>query len=424
MRTQKRKVILVGVLIAASLTFKNSSAQTLQTAIEAAIANEPRLAAMRANTEIEEAKLLGARAADKSSFSVYGSYGASNSDFGGGYKNIYPRALSLAWEKRIFDGGAALSRIEASQFSLTARNAEYINARNGLIVETAEAYLGLNTALKARDYAKEALATAQRMARDSGLQFNAGEVAIDEKALAEAALHRAEAALANANSQIIVAGANLYRLSGIKFVEANQSLDTNLRPLNIPATKDQALAIARESHPIILSSKAQLAAQEAQLRIANSARMPNISISARANTVRDQFLAGYKSDDVGAYINFSMPLWDNGRASSAQQSARAGLAAARANLRAIEREIEMGVTAAYANYEAQKAASQAAKASMDAVQIAHKSIEAQMRVGERPISDVLEAQARLTAAQLEHTRVNSALIIARYKIIQAIGAEF
>lgn len=424
MKDLKRLTLLGSILFANFATTQMANAQSLQGTIDAAIATEPNLAAMRANTEIEEARLNGARAAAKSSLGVQGSYGASNADFGGGYKTIYPRALMLAWERRIFDGGAALARIEASEFALAARNGQYLNAKNGLIVETAEAYLNLHTALQGRNYANDALTSAQRMARDAGLQFSAGEVAIDEKALAEAALHRAEAANAAANGQIKIAAANLYRLSGIEFPQSNINFEIDAKPLNIPATEAQAKEIAKENHPILASAKAQIAASEAQLRIANSARMPNVSISARANTVRDQFLAGYKSDDVGAYINFSMPLWDNGRTNSEQQSARASLGASRASLRAAERNIEMGVTAAYANYETQKSAAIAAKSALEATQVAFKSIEAQMRVGEKPVSDLLDAQAKLTSAQTENARANSALILARYKIMHAIGAEF
>ena len=399
-------------------------AQSLQTAIDAALANEPGLAAIKANVEGEGARLDGARAANKSSLGVQGSFGVSNADFGGGYKAIYPRALALAWEKRIYDGGAALARIEAAEFSLAAKNGQYLDARNRLISETAEAYINLHNAYQGRAYATDALTSMQRFARDAGLQFSAGEVAISEKALAEAALHRAESALSYANGQVQLAVANLYRLTGIQFPQTNAKLDITTKPLNIPANELAAKEIAKSNHPLLASAKASLAASEAQLRIANSANKPSVSVSARASSIRDQFLAGYKSDDVGAYINVSMPLWDNGRVASEQSGARANRDLARANLRSAERNIEMLVANAYINYDIQRAAVLAGKASLEASEVAFKGIQAQTRVGEKPISDLLEAQAKLTAAQSEFSYASSALILARYKIMQAIGAEY
>lgn len=421
MRKYGRFAYVSGLFLSALLYTNLSSAQSLQSAIDAALSSEPGLAAARSGLEIEEARLAGARAENRSSLGLQGSWGASNADFGNGYKTIYPRTLMLAWEKRIFDGGAALARIDASMFSVAARNGQYLFARNNLVYETAEAYLGLYIALNGRNHANDALNSAQRMARDARLQFDAGEVAIDEKALAEAAVSRAEAALANANGLVKLAHANLFRLTNIQHNEQTLVIDT--KPLNIPATETQAKEIAKENHPLLASSKAQLAASEAQLRLAQSSRMPNVSISARANTVRDQFLAGYKTDDIGAYVNFSMPLWDNGRINSELQGERASVGANRASLLAAERNVLMGVTNAYTNYETQKVTQTAAKSSLEAMQIAHKSIEAQMRVGEKPISDLIEAQAKLTAAQVELVKANSNLILARYRILLAIGGE-
>lgn len=412
--------VSAGMIIMVSLAVPiGASAQSLNMAIEATLANSPNIAAASAAVNLDESNLQGARAASLSTLAVNGSYGVSNADFGGGYKTIYPRALSLAWERRLFDGGAALARISAAEFALAAQNGQMINTRNNLIVEVVEAYCNLYAARQVQTYSEEALVATTRLARDAGLQFSAGEISIADKATAEAAMHRAKAALTNAQGIVKSQDANLYRLTGKHFT----TIDLNQPLPPLPAGEAFAKETAKENHPLLASQRAAVAASEAQVRIASAARAPNISLSARATSVRDQFLAGYKSDDVGAYVNFSMPLWDSGRAESLQGSARAGRDIARANLRAAERMVEMGVTQSYAMLEAANGAKAAALAALDASQISANATEAQMRVGEKPIIDVLEARARLTEAQAELAKANAALITARYKIIAATGAQ-
>jgi len=44
-----------------------------------------------------------------------------------------------------------------------------------------------------------------------------------------------------------------------------------------------------------------------------------------------------------------------------------------------------------------------------------------MRVGQRPLKDVLEARRDLTMANMELAKAQAALIVSKYKIIAAVG---
>jgi len=85
------------------------------------------------------------------------------------------------------------------------------------------------------------------------------------------------------------------------------------------------------------------------------------------------------------------------------------------------RGIDMGVAQAYANFSANLAQKDAALAAQDASVIALKSVEAEMRVGQRPLKDVLEARRDLTMANMELAKAQAALIVSKYKIIAAVG---
>ena len=392
-------------------------AQDINVAIDAAIKSEPKFLAFSLNSDMQKSRLKGVKADAKPSLGLQGSYGAANADFGLGYKEIYPRSLAIAWEMRLFDGGQSLAKINAEDFALAATNAEIVNSRNQLIVETAEAYSNYYVAQKSLEFAKDNLDANARYDRDAKLQFEAGETAVSEKAFADASYARAKALYAQIDGQKQMASANLYRLTGMNF--ENTSLDGAI--VQIPASISMAKEAAQEKNPLLIAANARLAQAQAQYKIANSSYAPKVTLSARATTIRDQFLAGYRADDYGAYVNVTMPLYSYGRISSGIDAAKIGKQQAQFGINATMRGVEMGITQAYANFNAALAQKDAAISAQDASTIALKSVEAEMRVGQRPLKDVLEARRDLTMANMELAKAQAALIVAKYKIIAAVG---
>lgn len=392
-------------------------AQDINVAIDAAIKSEPKFLAFSLNSDMQKSRLKGVKADAKPSLGLQGSYGGVNADFGLGYKEIYPRSLAIAWEMRLFDGGQSLAKINAEDFALAATNAEIVNSRNQLVVETAEAYSNYYVTQTSLEFAKDNLDANARYARDAKLQFEAGETAVSEKAFADASYARAKALYAQIEGQKQMAGANLYRLTGMNF--ENTSLDGAL--VQIPASISMAKEAAQEKHPLLIAANARLAQAQAQYKIANSSYAPKVTLSARATTIRDQFLAGYRADDYGAYVNVTMPLYSYGRISSGIDAAKIGKQQAQLGINATKRGVEMGITQAYANFNAALAQKDAAISAQEASTIALKSVEAEMRVGQRPLKDVLEARRDLTMANMELAKAQAALIVAKYKIIAAVG---
>jgi outer membrane protein len=415
-----KKIALISAISVFALASNSAFAQSLDDAINSALKSEPKFQAMQMGGEMAKARLKNTKANEGFSVGLQGTYGASKADFGMGQMEIYPRALGLAIERRLFDGGQALARIKSEEFSLAATNGEIMNAKNQLIVETAEAYSNYYVATKSLEFAKDNLEASTRFARDAKLQFEAGEIPVSEKSFADAALARARAIYANIEGQKLVAKANLYRLSGLN-VEAPTLAGVITKA---PSSEIVAQETAKANHPLLAAANARLLQAQAQYKLANAAYMPKITIGAKAQSVRDQFLSGYKSDDYGAYVNFAMPLYTNGRVSSAIEMARSGKEQARLGLDAAQRGILMGVTQAYATYNAAILQKDAAATALGATQNAAKSVEAEMRAGQRPIADVLDARKSLTEAQMQFAKAEAELLVAKYKINAAIGGDF
>lgn len=399
---------------------------SLDEAIAAALANEPQLLAKDSMVGLAEARLKSAKADGKSQIGINGTYGISHAKIGvdgmipfKDFSDIYPRSLAIAWERRLYDGGASLAKVSEADFNLAAENGEYKNARNQLVVDVVSAYSDVAVAYQGLQFAKDNLTAVERFAHDAGLMFKAGEIPVSEKAGADARLAQAQAQYAGAEAQASMANANLLRLTN-RAIE--NPVFVNKAP-QLPASEQHAREFALENHPLLAAGRARVEAAKAMVKAANANYLPQVSAQVRGATIRDQFLPGYKQDEVGAYLNFSMPLYTSGKISSGVSQARYGLEAATRANQATERAINMGISQSYAGFYGAMAQVKAANAALDARLVAMKSVEAEMRVGERPMADVLDAQKNLTEAKMEVAKANAALLVAKYRIVAAMGGD-
>lgn len=408
-----------------AISYANAQkAQTLDDAIAAALANEPEFLANSAMVDVAKSQKDMALANNRSTIGLVGSTGINKAKLGiepnvpSNYKKIYPHSLAIAWEKKIFDGGAALSQIQEADFNLAAANSELLNKKNQLIIDVVNAYLGLIVANENVQYASDNVEASKKSFDDATKMFNAGEVAVSQKAAAEASYYQAISLLSSSNAQLQAAKSNLMRLTNRGFDNV-----TIPRGVNISQDMESAREYALKNHPLILAADARYEAAKAKLKSAKANNWPTITASVRASSLKDQFFYNYKSDDYGAYLNFSMPLYDGGRISAGSNMALAGVNAASAQKLATERAVNMGVNTSYSDYNSATSSLAAAKAAVEARKLALKSVQAEMRVGQRPVSDVLDAQRDLTAAQMQLAKANADLIVSRYKILASMGED-
>ena len=395
----------MGLLAAFSLPGL-AQAMSLPEAISQAERRNPTLARSRAEAEAAEARLSQARAGRLPTVALSGESGWGTTNLGGffgfGRSNVSPRGAALEIRQPVFAGGAITAAIDRARDGREAAFAQAAGAKALLSAQVAEAYV---TVLSADQLSALSHAEARRLdeiARQAALKFKDGETPRTDLDQARARLAGAQADLARAIGDVARARAH--------FIEVVGAEPDALEPLSVappaPETLDAALASAEQSSPTLLAAEAAMRAANAGIRYAQAGRLPTLALAASANTTRDQFFPGYRADGATVGVQGHWTLFSGGLVSGQITEARAEARAAQAALDSARAQVREAVVGAWQDVQTARAVVRAACEQAAASESALESVRNEVRVGQKPTVELLNAEREALAAQ-------DALVIAR-----------
>ena len=188
----------------------------------------------------------------------------------------------------------------------------------------------------------------------------------------------------------------------------------------IPATADQARAIALRDHPDIIQVQHQVAASEVGVAIAQSNMSPTVSLQGTYGFDESfDSEAGTRGGTVG--LNVSGPIYQGGQLSSIKRQAYASRDQRRAALLQLTKLIPQSVTNAYANLRVAQAARAASDEQVRAATVAFRGTREEATLGARTTLDVLDAEQELLDAR--NTQISAVVdeTIAAYTVLYTMG---
>lgn len=388
-------------------------ALSLPEAIALAQASNPGLAQTRAQMDGAGARLTEARAGRLPSLTLSGEADEGRTDLGGffgfGHSDVSPRAARLELRQPLFTGGAVSAAIDRARASRDAALAEIAGAKALLSAQTAEAYAAV---LSTQDILRLNQAQVGQMveiARQADLRFKGGETTRTDLAQAQARLAGARAGLARAEGDVTRSRAHFRSVVGAE----PEGLDPLASPPTSPTSLDEAMALALQSSPSLLSAKARARAAEAGVRFAKAERLPSLALTATASSARDQFFPGYRADDAMVGVQGRWTLFAGGAVNGRVDAARAGARGAQLGVAAAQAQVREAVVGAWADVVTSRSMVEAAADQALAAEAALDSVRQEVRVGQKPTLDLLDAEREALAAK-------SAAIIARGEATVAV----
>ena len=403
------RAVLVLTLLAGVAAPLGASAMTLPEAIAQARRANPGLAQVRAQSDAASARLAQARAGRLPSLTLSGESATGTSDLGGffgfGQSDVSPRAASLQLRQPLFPGGGVSAAIAQAQEGRAAAVAQVGGAASMLSAEVAAAYVGV---LSAQDMVALAQAQVQQMdtiTAQAALRFKGGEIPRTDLDQARARQAESRASQARAEGQLARSRAHFVSVVGAE--------PGGLEPVVIasitPPTLDEAIATASQSSPRLVAAQAAERAAQAGVRYARAERLPSLALTATASTARDQFFPGYSADGVTVGVQGRWTLFSGGAVSGRIDEAGAALAGAQAGLDAARAQVREAVIGAWGDVTTARAVMLAATDQASAATSALDSVRNEVRVGQKPVLDLLDAQREALSAQ-------SALVAARGEV--------
>ena len=402
---------------------QSAAALSLPEAIALAQRGNPGLAQSRAEADAAAARLAVARAGRLPSLTLSGEAARGNTNLGGffgiGRSDVSPSAASLELRQPLFSGGATTAAIDRARAGRDAALIQVGGAKALLTAQAADAYVAV---LSARDI--QALRAAQvrqlaEIAAQADYRFKAGEATRTDQAQAQARLAEARADLARADGEVARGRAHFVSVVGAE----PDALEALPAPPVTPTVLADALAAADQSNPTLLAAKAAARAAEAGARIAEAERLPSLALTATASSVRDQFFPKYRAEGVTIGVQCRWTLFAGGAVSGRIDEARAGVRGARAAVETARAQVREAVTGAWADAATARALVLAANERAGASASALDSVRHEVRVGQKPILDLLDAERETLAAQSALIAAKGAAVVTAYRLDALVNAE-
>jgi len=374
-------------------------AMSLPEAIALAQKSNPNLAQSKAQADAATARLSEANAGRLPTVVLSGESGWGTTDLGGffgfGRSNVSPRGAALEVRQPLFAGGAINAAIDRAREGRDAALAQAAGAKAMLSAQVAEAYVTVLSAGQLLSLNEAQVRELSEIVQQAQLKFKDGVTPRTDLDQARARLASAQADLARANGDVARARAHFATLVGAE--------PDALEPLSdIPATPaalEDAVAAATQSSPTLLAAEASARAADAGVRYAQADRLPTVALTASASSTRDQFFPGYRADGVTVGFQGRWTLFSGGLISGRISEARADVRAAQATLDAARAQVREAVIGAWQDVQTARAVVQAASDQSAAAASALESVRNEVRVGQKPTVDLLDAEREALAAR-------------------------
>lgn len=406
---------------------------TLDEAQERAVRNSHRLAEARARESMARAGVDARAAMDRPSVSASAGYTRTNHvvEFsfpgpGGVPRVVYPDVpdnllsrIDLQWP--IYSGGRTDALERAARADADAAREEVGIARADLRLEVARAYWAVVTARAAVAVLDQAVTRAESHVGDVRQRFEAGLVAPNETASADAQLARTRMLLIEARNQRAASLAELERLVGGDSrtpFEPGSSLEDGL------AATAPGPADGHADRQALLS---RVASAEQLRAAAAGTRRPTVAVVGGVDYARPNpkiFPRADRADeawDVGVRVTWS--LWDGGRAAADVAQATAATLAAHERLAEFESRRQLDVRVRELEIESGRAAVDAATAGIRAAIEARRVVTERYRAGVIAQGEVLDAELALMQAELDRTRALAGVRLAEARLMRVRGRD-
>ncbi|MDT0506432.1 TolC family outer membrane protein [Novosphingobium sp. MMS21-SN21R] len=411
---------------AAVLVTTPALADDLREALASAYNTNPSLQAARANQRATDEGVPLARSNALPSLSGSASY----TEFLKKTPNAFTapdRALSadLNLGVPVYAGGAVKNSIRAARTRVEAGQEDLRATESGVFAQVVAAYMDV-----IRDSAIVGLNRNNVEVLDVNLKATSDRFEIGD-------LTRTD--VAQSNSRLALARADLRSSEGNlvasreRYIQIVGKAPVDLQPPpplpGLPATPDEAVNFALENNPDLLASRERSKAAGFDVRVADAAKLPRVSLFGGSNytdyfnTLGGSSSAAFAQHQTTAQagVSLSIPLYQGGAPAAQTRQAQARESATLEQEIAVERDVIATVRSSYASWKAANDIIAMNQTAVDAAALSLEGVRAENTVGNRTILNILDAEQELLRAQVQLVAARRNAYVAGFNLLAAMG---
>ncbi|WP_295321317.1 TolC family outer membrane protein [uncultured Sphingopyxis sp.] len=418
---------LSGLAASALLLPAGAEAETLQGALAKAYENNPTLTAARAGQRANDENVPIEKSYGLPDIGTQASYD-ENLIVPGNSFNAPARSLSAGAQLTVplYQGGAVRNAVRAAKHRVEAGQADLRATEASVFSQVVGAYMDVIRDQAIVQLNQKNVAVLRTNLQATSDRFEIGDLTRTDVAQSEARLALAEGDLRTAEANLIASREGYIRLVG----EAPADLEAPPPLPNLPATAEDAVAVALTSNPDIEAANELVNASKADIGTAKSSRAPKVS--AIVNGGYNNYLGSLNSGVPGvsvtqetssaaAGVQVTLPIFTGGRRSAQVRQAQSRSSQAIEQYVEVERGVIAQTRGAYAAWQANERIIAATRQAVGANALSLEGVRAENSVGTRSILDILNAEQEYLNTQVQLVSAQRNSYVAAFSVLAAMG---
>jgi outer membrane protein len=413
---------VVGALVAGLAMPVPSSAQSLIESLSTTYNSNPDLLAGRATLRQTDETLAQAVANWRPRIVLSAEYNriqsdriprlGANSNF-----ELNGRTSLLQVTQPLYRGGKTVADTAAAKANIQAQRALLMDTEQTVLLNAVTAYADVIRDRGIVDVRRNNVRVLTEQLTATRERFRVGELTVTDVAQAEARREQANADLVLAEANVRISEAAYQRTVGVR--------PTTLGELPligaIPASEDEAIALAMDLGPRAVSAQHRIAAASYGVNSAVGDLLPQVNLvgfvqqQMDVQTPTDQFY------QYGVRVQATVPIFQNGTEWSRIRSAKELVGQRRNELDSARRLAAETVIRAWRNLESSRSRVVSFSAAVRANETALNGVRQEALVGSRTTLDVLNAEQELLNSQVNLIIARHDVQVGYYGVLSGIG---
>jgi outer membrane protein len=419
----------LGAVLILALSAGSASAQTLEQALVAAYGSNATLNSQRAATRAADENVPRALSGYRPT--IEGAASATRNSSGVISQNTPPLAgttttnqvlnqssVSITINQNLYNGFRTGNNTRAAEAQVRQSREILRQTEQQVLLDAATAHMNVlrdEALLQLQQQNLQALGAQLKAARD---RFTVGEVTRTDTALAEAAEAGGRSSLIQAQSALSSSRAVYRQVIGLQ--PSKLSPGRPVDPL-LPHSFENAVTEATEKHPAVVAAQYAIDYAALQVKVAEGALLPSVNAQGVLARSNEPQIGINRQTEASVGLNATAPIYQGGGEYAAVRQSKEVLGQTRIQMDVTREQVRALIIQFWSQLQAAKASIQASQTQVNAQKIALNGITEEYKVGQRTITDVLNAQAQLVQAQSNLVNSQRDRVVASYAVLGAIG---
>ena len=330
-----------------------------------------------------------------------------------------PRGAGVTVQQTLWNGNRTENGVKQAESNVMESREQLRSTEESVLLSAATAYMNVIQDAALLSLNQNNVDVLQEQLRQTKDRFDVGEVTRTDVAQAQSSLAGAQAQVLTANATLQAAVASYRQYVGD---EPKDLAPTGPIVRGLPKTVQEAVHISELEHPSVVGALHAVDVAELAVKLAEGALYPTLGLTGTVNQRYDpDQVPNAHAFTASAVAQLNIPIYQGGEEYASIRQAKESLGQAELQADLARDQVRAAVIAAWGSNAESAGVLRAAKAQVDAAEVALAGTREEAKVGQRTTLDVLNAQQVLLTARSQLIGAQHDAVVNSYNLLAAIG---